>query len=192
MVSLPGTVATAAGTFAATNVDALILLVILFAGARAGGVRRWQIVLGQGLVFVMLVGVSVGMARALGAVPLKWVGVLGVVPIVMGVRGLIAARRRDDSDPVLRDRLTVIVALILSVCADNLSVYIVLFRVQTLSESAVSVAVFVLFEAVWCAMASLIAGRKTVIWFVRRSGAWLVPVLFLALGTTILVRTGLI
>ncbi|MFD2420277.1 cadmium resistance transporter [Amycolatopsis pigmentata] len=192
MVSLPGTVATAAGTFAATNVDALILLVILFAGARAGSVRPRQIVLGQGLVFVMLVGTSIGMAAALGPVPLRWIGVLGLVPITMGVRGLIAARRRTESDPALTDKLTVVVALALSVCADNLSVYIVLFRVQTPAESALSVAVFVVLEVVWCVTAYTIAGRKTVILFVRRSGAWVVPILFLALGTAILVRTELL
>lgn len=192
MVSLPGTVATAAGVFAATNVDALILLVILFAGARAGGVRPWRIVLAQGLVFTLLIGVSIGMATALGAVPLKWAGVLGLVPVAMGVRGLLTARRRNESDPVLTDRLSVIVTLTLSVCADNLSVYIVLFRLQALSESAFSVAVFVLLEAVWCAAAYTIASQKTVILFVRRSGFWLVPLLFLALGTAILIRTGLV
>ncbi|HET6504118.1 MAG TPA: cadmium resistance transporter [Amycolatopsis sp.] len=192
MPSAPGVIATAAGVFAATNVDALVLLVILFAAVRAGGLRPSRVVLGQGLVFALLIGASAAVAAGFGAIPLKWVGLLGVLPLVMGVRGLIAARGRDESDPVLSDRLGVIMALTLSVCADNLSVYIVLFRVQTVAESVISVAVFAVLEAVWCVAAYSIASRKTITLFVRRSGVWLVPILFLALGTAILVRTGLI
>jgi cadmium resistance protein CadD (predicted permease) len=192
MYSLPGTIATAAAAFAATNLDALVLLIILFAGARAGGLRPSRVVLAQCLVFATLVGVSAAVATALAVVPLRWVGLLGFLPLLMGVRGLIAATRRDEQDPVVTDRLAVIVALTLSVCADNLSVYIVLFRVQTMLDSAISVGVFALLEALWCTAAYVIAAQKTVILLVRRTGVWLVPTLFLALGVAILIRTGLI
>jgi cadmium resistance protein CadD (predicted permease) len=95
MAELGGTVVTAAGVFAGTNVDAFLLLVVLFLGSRDGGLRTWQIVLGQYLAFTALVSVSAAAAAGLAAVPVAWVGVLGVVPLALGVRS--SSRSRTTS-----------------------------------------------------------------------------------------------
>ncbi|HKS49628.1 MAG TPA: cadmium resistance transporter [Amycolatopsis sp.] len=164
---------------------------MLFAAARAGGTWAWRVVLGQFVGYVMLVGVSVAAAFVFASVPLKWVGLLGLFPLVMGIRGLLEARKEVE-DPRITDSLPVIVTLILSVCVDNLSVYIVLFRSQTTAESAVSITVFAVLEALWCAVAYTIANQKAVILAIRRAGAWLVPAVFVAIGVAIGVRTGLL
>lgn len=192
MHSIPGTVATAAGAFAATNVDAFVLLTVLFAGARAGGARVWRVVAGQCIVFVIVVVTSAAAATALTFVALRWVGLLGLFPLVIGIRGLATARRKDHDDPGVTDSVTAIVALTLSVCADNLSVYIVLFRAGGFPDFVVTVGVFAVLEALWAALAYTVATRKTVVQAMRRIGVWLVPAIFVAIGLTIIVRTGLI
>ena len=92
MGDLLGTVVTAAGVFAGTNVDDLLVLTVLFLAARASGrPRPWQIWAGQYAGIGVLVLVSVLAALGLTLVPDRWVGLLGLVPIALGVRGLIAA-----------------------------------------------------------------------------------------------------
>ncbi|NKQ58539.1 cadmium transporter [Amycolatopsis sp. K13G38] len=188
MPFLLGTIATAAGAFTATNLDALVLLIVLFAKSRADGKRAWRVILGQFVVFAFLIVVSGALAATLGLVSLRWTGLLGVVPVLLGLRGLWLAHRADDTEPTVGDSLASIITLTLSVCADNLSVYIVVFRTQPVAQSALTVAVFAVLEVLWCAIGYLTATRKTITHLLRRIGRWLVPALFLAIGTTILVR----
>jgi cadmium resistance protein CadD (predicted permease) len=191
MHSIPGTVATAAGAFAATNVDLFVLLTVLFATARASGTRAWRVMVAQCLVFVILVVTSAAAATALTFVALRWVGLLGVVPLAIGIHGLVTARRKDEHDPRVADSITAIVTLTLSVCADNLSVYIVLFRAGSRTDFAVTVGVFALLQATWALVAYTVATRKTVVQAMRRTRIWLVPTIFVAIGLAITVRTGL-
>ena len=194
MAQLGGTVVTAAGVFAGTNVDAFLLLVVPFLGSRDGGLRTWQIVLGQYLAFTALVAVSAAAAAGLATVPVARVGLLGVVPLALGVRGLFVAGRDAGSgnQPIGPRRLptATVAALTVSVGGDNLSAYIVLFRTQTAVASGVTVLVFLLLLVVWCAVARLVATRKRVVPAMIRVNQWLVPSVFIAIGVAIPIRTG--
>ncbi|PRY30119.1 cadmium resistance transporter [Pseudosporangium ferrugineum] len=98
----------AAGIFAGTNVDDLIVLTVLFLAARATGrPPAWQVWVGQYAGIAALVAVSGLAAVGLTIVPDPWTGLLGLVPVALGVRGLIgrgAARRtpRRRSPPGTR------------------------------------------------------------------------------------------
>ncbi len=73
------------------------MLTVLFLSSRATGrPRRWQIWAGQSLGIATLVAVSVVAALGLTIVPDQWVGLLGLVPFGLGVRGLL---RAQDPDP---------------------------------------------------------------------------------------------
>jgi len=79
---LLGAVAAAAGVFAGTNVDDLIVLTVLFLAARASGRPKvWQVWAGQygGIAALVLVA-GLG-ALGLTLVPDRWVGLLGLVPL---------------------------------------------------------------------------------------------------------------
>jgi cadmium resistance protein CadD (predicted permease) len=194
MAQLGGTVMTAAGVFAGTNVDGFLLLVVLFLGSRDGGLRTWQIVLGQYLAFTALVAVSAAAAAGLATVPLAWVGLLGIVPLALGVRGLVAAGRDAGSvhQPIVPGRLptATVAALTVAVGGDNLSAYIVLFRTQTAAASVVTVLAFLLLLVVWCAVARLVATRTRAVPALIRVNRWLVPTVFMAIGVAIPIRTG--
>jgi len=82
------------GVFAGTNVDDLVVLTVLFLAARAGGrPRPVQIWAGQYTGIGVLVAVSALAALGLAVVPGRWVGLLGLVPLALGVRGLVGAVR---------------------------------------------------------------------------------------------------
>ncbi|GDY33296.1 cadmium resistance transporter [Gandjariella thermophila] len=189
------TVTTAIGVFASTNVDLFALLVVLFLGARNGGPRGWQVVLGQYLGFAAVVAASAALAAGLAAVPETWIGLLGLFPLGLGVRGLVRAARGSDGTPeVRRGRLSTATAaaLCISVGGDNLSVYVVLFRTQSPVQSALTVAVFLVLLAVWCTAARLVATHKSVLAVLTRVSPWLVPAALVSIGAVILVRTGLL
>jgi len=102
--SLPASAATAVALFAVTNVDDLVVLTLLSASSRASGrPRRWEIWAGQYLGFAVLVGLSLAAGRGLSLVPTRWLWLLALIPLTVGVVTLVAAirqaRRSDHPSP---------------------------------------------------------------------------------------------
>jgi len=194
---LLGTVGTAAGVFAGTDVDDLIVLTVLVLSARASGVPKlWQVWAGQYAGIAVLVAVSVVAALGLTIVPDDWVGLLGLVPFALGIRGLLAAVRARGQDeplaPVVATGLGSVAGVTIANGADNISVYTPLFRTIGVSRSLVTIAVFAVLIAVWCLVASWLGTHRAVIEVVRRYGHWLVPAVFMLLGAAIVVESGVI
>jgi cadmium resistance transport/sequestration family protein len=192
---LLGTVGTAAGVFAGTNVDDLVILTVLFLSARAAATPRpWQIWLGQYSGITALVLVSGLAALGLTLVPDRWVGLLGLVPIALGVRGLIAAFRRDDGDeapPVAAGALS-IAGVTVANGADNIAVYTPMFRTIGPGDSVVVVLVFAVLVALWCAAGSWLGSHRAVITVVERFGHWIVPGVFILIGVVIIAESGVV
>ncbi|GAA4735796.1 cadmium resistance transporter [Phytohabitans rumicis] len=189
MGDLVGTVAAAVGVFAGTNVDDLVVLTVLFLAARtAGRPRPWQIWAGQYAGIGVLVAVSAVAALGLTIVPDGWIRLLGLIPLALGVRGLIAALRHDDDapEPVTASGLLSVAGVTIANGGDNISVYTPLLRTIGLAGSLVTVAVFAVLVAVWCAAGSLLASHPKVIAGARRYGHWIVPAVFIAVGALIL------
>ncbi|MER5644768.1 cadmium resistance transporter [Streptosporangium sp. NPDC002524] len=191
------TIGTAAAVFAGTNVDDIIILTVLFLASRAGGVPRpWQIVAGQYAGIAALVAVSAAAALGLAVVPDRWVGLLGLVPFGMGVWGLVKAWRArragkdgDDEAPRVASGVLSIAGVTVANGADNISVYTPMFRTIGPASSVVTVVVFAVLVAVWCAAASWLGSHKKVIALVERTGAWLVPVVFMVIGAVIVAES---
>ncbi|MFF3445213.1 cadmium resistance transporter [Streptosporangium sp. NPDC002721] len=191
------TIGTAAAVFAGTNVDDIIILTVLFLASRAGGVPRpWQIVVGQYAGIAALVAVSAAAALGLAVVPDRWVGLLGLVPFGMGAWGLAKAwkarRARGDGEdevPRVASGVLSIAGVTIANGADNISVYTPMFRTVGLASSVVTVAVFAVLVAVWCVAASWLGSHGKVIALVERTGAWLVPVVFMVIGAVIVVES---
>ncbi len=187
----------AAGVFAGTNVDDIIVLTVLFLSSRAmGKPRPWQIWTGQYAGIGVLVAISAVAALGLTIVPDRWVGLVGLVPFGLGVRGLVKAiaGRGGDEPPA-----TVVATGALSVMgvtvangADNISVYTPLFRTIGPADSLVTVAVFVAGVAVWCLAGSWLGSHRKVIAVVERFGHWIVPGVFMLLGVAIVVESGVV
>jgi cadmium resistance transport/sequestration family protein len=191
-----GTIATAAAVFAGTNVDDIIVLTVLFLSARAEGrPRPGQIWAGQYTGIGVLVAVSAVAALGLTIVPDEWVGLLGVVPFLLGVRGLVAAIRAGDDDgptaPVSAGTLSV-AGVTIANGADNISVYTPMFRTIGVTASVITLAVFAVLIALWCLAGSWLGSHRTVIEVVRRFGRWLVPTVFVLIGVVILIGSGVL
>lgn len=142
----------------------------------------------------VLVGVSAVVAVGLLLVPDEWVGLLGLAPLALGVRGLIKATRAkpsDDRSPVIASGAISVTVLIVANGGDNLSVYPPLFRTLGVADSLVTAAVFAVLVGVWCAIGSLLASHKQLVGVVERFGHWLVPGIFVILGAAIILESGI-
>lgn len=197
MGDLAGTVVTAAGVFAGTNVDDLIVLTVLFLSARAAATPRpWHIWAGQYAGIGVLVAVSAVAALGLAIVPDRWVGLLGLVPFALGVKGLVAAiRARGDDDPpapAVATGAVSVAGITIANGADNISVYTPLFRTIGPGGSLLTVAVFAVGVALWCLAGSWLGSHRTVIAVVRRFGHWIVPGVFMVIGAVIVIEPGVL
>ena len=180
--------------FAGTNVDDLIILTVLFLSARASGKPRpWQIWTGQYAGVGVLVAVSAVAALGLTIVPDRWVGLLGLVPFALGVKGLVAAiRSRGDDEPpspAVATGLLSVAGVTVANGADNISVYTPMFRTIGLTISLITVGVFAIGIAAWCLAGSWLGSHKKIIGVVERFGHWIVPGVFMLIGAIILIES---
>ncbi|MFG2003993.1 cadmium resistance transporter [Spirillospora sp. NPDC048911] len=197
MDGLVGTIGTAAAMFAGTNIDDIIVLTVLFLSARVGGVpRAWQIWAGQYAGIAALVAVAGIAALGLTVVPDDYVGLLGLIPFALGVRSLVTAIRArnagQEASPVVATGLLSVAGVTIANGADNISVYTPVFRTIGPGPALVTVAVFAIGVAVWCAAASWLGSHKKVIEFVERYGQWAVPAVFMAIGALIVLESGVL
>jgi cadmium resistance transport/sequestration family protein len=197
MDGILGTVGTAGAVFAGTNIDDIIILTVLFLSARANGKPRpWQIVTGQYAGITALIVISVIAALGLTIIPDQWVGLLGLVPLALGVRGLIEALRTKDSDDeppsAVASGLFSVASVTIANGADNISVYTPMFRTIGVSATLITIAVFAVLVALWCLIGSLLGSHKKIIEFVERYGHWLVPIVFVSIGMVIALESGVI
>src|SRR3954463_6583613 len=126
MLGAMSTILAAVGIFAGTNVDDLIVLTVLFLGARAARRPVWPIWLGQYTGIAVLVGVSLLAALGLTLIHDRFVPLLGVVPLGLGVRGLIKAFRSSTSSSppeVAAQGVLPVAGITIANGADNIAVY---------------------------------------------------------------------
>jgi cadmium resistance protein CadD (predicted permease) len=189
-------IVTAFAMFAATNIDDAVVLVVLNVASQAGGVpKRWQIWAGQYLGFSVIVLVAFLAALGLRVVPVEWVGLMGLIPLLLGIRGLLnLIRTRRDSDqvpPVMATGLLSVVAITVSNGGDNIALYTPVFRIIGVADAALTLAVFAVCTALWCLAGQLAVSHQRVVEVLQRSSRWLVPVVFVVLGFYIIGRSGL-
>ena len=189
------TIAAAVAMFAGTNIDDIVVLTVLFvASASQGRPRAWQIVAGQYAGLITLVAISVVAALGLVIVPEDWVGLLGLLPLSLGVWGLIRGLRSGDEDepPVVATGMVGVAAITIANGADNIAVYTPVFRTLGAPQTAVTIAVFLICVGIWCYAGRLLGTRRKVVDTLERVEHWLVPVVFIVLGAIILLESGVL
>ncbi|MET8091193.1 cadmium resistance transporter [Micromonospora sp. NPDC005220] len=191
MIDLLSTAGAAAVVFAATDIDDIVILTLFFVAARTTGQpRTWEIVAGQYLGIGALALASAVIAGGLLVVPDPWTGLLGLLPIALGVRALRGSD--DDEAPAVVTGALGVAGVTIANGADNVAVYVPVFRALGVADSAVFLLIFVLLVALWCAVGAWLGGHRRVVRLVERAGAWLVPTIFIAIGLVILVSSGVL
>jgi cadmium resistance protein CadD (predicted permease) len=169
--------------FAATNLDDLLVLMLLF-GQAEDRLSRGKICLGQLLGIGVLTLASVAAALGLRMVPEQYVRLLGAVPILLGVRAWLDR----DGEEERSSAVGVLSTALLTVAngGDNLGVYIPLLTGFSARQLALCAAVFAVMTLLWCLLGSRLAALPRVGGFIGRYKGILVPAVFILLGVSIL------
>jgi cadmium resistance protein CadD (predicted permease) len=184
------TLGQAAGMFAVTNIDDLVLLAVFFGQA---GSSAWRVVAGQYLGFLGILAVSVVGALGAGLLPDAAVPYLGLLPLALGVRAAWRVWRdrgeEDDEAPDAVGALQV-AAVTFANGGDNIGVYVPVFTVAGIGGMTAYIAVFLVGVAVWCAASWFLATRPLVARSLARWGHIVLPVVLIAIGLLILIEGG--
>lgn len=179
--------------FATTNIDDIFVLVSFFADP---ALRRWHVVAGQILGIACLIGISVTAALVALAIPADEIGLLGFLPIVLGLIKLWALLRGADKSERFRRageshaKVLTVAAVTIGNGGDNIGVYTPLFATQTLGQSAITIAAFSVMTIVWCLVAGLIVHYPLLGKPIRRYGGFALPFVLIGLGGVILYKSG--
>ena len=174
--------------YISTNIDDIFVLMILLAQAPKG--TKGKLVAGHFLGVGILTVVSMLGAFGLQNLPLRYVGILGLVPIGLGIK---AWFHRDDEEVEAKAVGLLSMAMItLGNGADNIGVYIPLFTGFSSAERLGAVIVFAVMTALWVFLANTLAEFPKVKSVIEKYKAIAIPVVFIALGVFIILDSGLI
>jgi cadmium resistance protein CadD (predicted permease) len=189
---------TACSTFAITNIDDLFILVTFFAEATTGKtLTPLTIVAGQYVGFSIVLAISmIGFGIAV-VLPTEPIGFLGLLPILLGFWGLldllVRTEEEDDNEVEVGvggwRAISKVAAVTVVNGGDNMGTYIPLFAQASKGDIAIYLVAYYVLLGVWCAVAWLVMQQKDVLRVVERYASRVVPVLYMALGVGIVVKS---
>lgn len=161
------------------------MLIGFFADRRS---RLRDIVAGQyaGLTLLFLVSVAGSLLSFL--IPSTYLRVLGIFPILVGVKKLLELRQGGEATSSQSATGIASVALVtIANGGDNIGVYMPAFALHSAAQIAGIAVVFVLMTALWCWLAYRLVGHPLLGAPVRRYAHILAPVVLIGLGLAILI-----
>jgi cadmium resistance protein CadD (predicted permease) len=191
---------TAIVAFASTNVDDLLLLSSLFMDSE---LRTGSVVSGQFVGMSLLVLISILAAHLMVSIPTGWIGLLGFIPLCLGVlrlkklfrtRSLKPAAGPKESEfvgkeqirvPWMHSEVALATLLTLANGGDNLSVYVPLFAVQR-EFVPLYAAVFGVMTAVWCLLGYFLTNNHIFHNRLRRYAGFAIPWILIGIGLKVL------
>ncbi len=187
MKSLLGLLGLAIVLFVSTNVDDLVVLVGFFAHPRF---RARDVVAGQYAGLAVLFMLSVAAALLSLVIPKAYLGLLGIFPILVGIRKLLELRD-DPARPAstITGSFGNIASVALATVAnggDNIGVYTPAFAVHSGGQVAIIALVFVVATGLLCMLAHWMVSHPTLGTPLRRYGHVFAPLVLIGLGILII------
>lgn len=177
--------------FVSTNIDDIFVLIAFFTDRQF---RLHQIVLGQYLGIAALFGFSVGASLVSLVLPQDVVGLMGILPIVIGIARLVAYWRTgggEDAPPVgTSTAILAVAAATIANGGDNIAVYTPAFAGRTAAELAAIATCFAILTAVWLVFANWLVNHPQLGSPIRRYGQPIVPFVLIAIGLMVLNDAG--
>ena len=181
--------------YISTSIDYLIILMVIF-----GSVNRKErrlVYWGDLLGTSVLVAASLVMAFILGFVPQEWLlGLLGIIPVLMGLRLLISGESDDDEavESQMKKRRNIImnVAIItIATCGtDNIGIYVPIFAQSTVQTLAVILITFFFMLSLFCYVGYLLIKIPKVAEILERYGMYITAIVYIGLGLYIMFESG--
>ncbi|MFL6482637.1 MAG: cadmium resistance transporter [Nitrososphaera sp.] len=196
-----------AAAFVATNIDDIVVLMVFFSSSNF---QAQNIVIGQYLGIGSLIAIS-ALGSLIGlVVPSYIIGLMGLLPIAIGIKELLEIWRNNTNNKVEEEEVVSkekllrgdkrrgyvhlhylsflsVAAVTISNGGDNIGIYTPLFAsYNSFSEVITLVAVFMAMTAVWCAIGYYLVRHPLLERRMRRLGHIVLPFVLIGLGLYIL------
>ncbi|HGQ1754927.1 TPA: CadD family cadmium resistance transporter [Streptococcus pneumoniae] len=195
------TIISAIGVYISTSIDYLIILIILFAQLSQNK-QKWHIYAGQYLGTGLLVEASLVAAYVVNFVPEEWmVGLLGLIPIYLGIRFAIVGEDAEEEEEEIIERLEqskanqlfwTVTLLTIASGGDNLGIYIPYFASLDWSQTLVALLVFVIGIIIFCEISRVLSSIPLIFETIEKYERIIVPLVFILLGLYIMYENGTI
>lgn len=195
------TIISAIGVYISTSIDYLIILIILFAQPSQNK-QKWHIYAGQYLGTGLLVGASLVAAYVVNFVPEAWmVGLLGLIPIYLGIRFAIVGEGEEEEEEEIIERLEqskanqlfwTVTLLTISSGGDNLGIYIPYFASLDWAQTLVALLVFAIGIIIFCELSRVLSSIPLISETIEKYERIIVPLVFIPLGLYIMYESGTI
>lgn len=197
MIDILGLVTIGVAAFVATNIDDIFVLMMFFSSLTFP-VR--QVVLGQFIGIGLLIAISALGSLISLVVPTYIIGLMGIIPIIIGIKNLVEIRKKNKSpsrQAVQNKKKNRSYFSFLSVAAvtfsnggDNIGVYVPLFsKYNTVSQITTLTTVFIAMTAVWCTSSYYFMNHPLVASKIRHIGNIILPFVLIGLGIYILTES---
>lgn len=181
--------------FASTNIDDLFILTLFFGNKK---IKQHQIIAGQFLGIITLIAVSL-LGSLIGLViDPAYIGLLGLVPIYLGLKGVWQLTRRNvtnDPDQQVKTRgnnILAVAGITFANGGDNIGIYTPLFAIRGWTDTAAMVSVFLIMTFFWCMIARYFTKHPIVAAAVDKYGHIVTPFVLVLLGIYILYESNTI
>jgi cadmium resistance transport/sequestration family protein len=187
--------------FIATNLDDILMLIVFFTKIDQN-FRPWHIIIGQYLGFLTLLLLSLPGYFGGLLVPQYWIGLLGLVPLGIGIKLLFDKKNNEEevqtvSNPLLQRLENFLHPQILQVTVvtianggDNIGIYVPLFASKNLGGLLEILGTFLLMLGLCCWIAWYLVKQPAITQLFSKYGDRLIPWIFITLGCYIVYESG--
>ena len=180
MTEIIAAIITATITFVATNIDDIFVLMLFYSQTNKT-FHRWHVVAGQYLGFTALILISL----------------LGLLPIIIGVRHWLNRNRIEAETTEMPDvaksgnffAVGGVASVTFANGGDNIGIYTPLFASSNLTRLLIFLVVFYLLLGLWCLVSYFLTRQPLVAKVLTRYGHLIVPFVLIALGIYILIES---
>jgi cadmium resistance protein CadD (predicted permease) len=205
-LDFPTLVGIGIAAFVSTNIDDLFILMVFFAAQPR--FATYQIVLGQYIGMVLLIAVSMLGWLISVFVPRNLMGLIGFLPIVIGIKELLELHRKNGDDDkediekltkhhLLRKKIAFLpfltVAAVTFSGGEEIGIYASVFATNNeIDEIITIVSVIMVLTGFWCYMANYLVNHSFLADRFRCIGARVLPFVLIGLGIYILAEVFLL
>ena len=178
-----------AGSFAATNVDNLALLVSWLISGR-GHPRKILAGYAIGMLALLIVAILFGLGA--NFVPERYVGYLGLIPIALGLKGLyelFRSKTETEVELVPSTNLALIFSIATTQLANGIDTVLVFGPLLADSELGVDfmmIGGFFVMVLVWFRLARFLESQASRIAIIERYSHWISPIVLIVIGLYIM------
>lgn len=204
-------------SFVSTNIDDIFVLMLFFSQTN-NIMKRHHIVIGQYLGIGALTIISIIGAFGAAIIPHEYVGLLGLVPIYLGIKAHTDYKKESNDNNTseqknskfektiqieensiitfiksfIKPSIFKVASVTFANGGDNIGIYIPLFASMSLFDVFITVIVFTLLTSLWCFIALKLAKHPFIQRGIEKNKHIFVPIIFIGLGIFILAESGAI